>query len=321
MTKFTTAALALVMGGSVISSVDVHAQDKLKMAVGQRGTGESGIPEVGQKAGIFKKHGIDLEIFYTAGTGETIQAVVSKGADLGNATGIPGILSAFQKGAPVRILGSNFTGDSNLFWYVRADSPIKEPKDALGKLVSYSTNGSSTHNTILQMEKYLGGKFRATATGSSPATLTQVMSGQIDVGWAGAPFGVDQIEAGKVRMLFRASDVPALANVTTRVIIGHVDVVKGKPELMQRFMDAFRESIEHIYKTPEGEKAYAMFTESTEAVNRRTLKEFVPYAAVNPDQINGLDAILQDAIDFKYLREPLTKEQLTELIRIPPRKK
>ncbi len=312
-----TAALAVQLAAAHTAL----AQDKLKIAVGQRGTGESGIPEVGQKAGIFKKHGIDLEIFYTSGTGETIQAVVSKGADLGNATGTPGILSAFQKGAPVRIIGSNFIGDSNLFWYVKADSPIKDPKDILGKTVAYSTNGSSTHNTVLQMQKHLGGKFKATATGSPTATLTQVMSGQIDVGWSGAPFGVQQLEEGKIRMIFRASDVPALADVTTRVIIGHVDVVKTKPELMQRFMDAFRETIEHIYKTPEGAKAYAVFAGTSDAVNARTLKDFVPYAAVNPDKISGLDSIVKDALEFKYLRKPLTKEELAELIRIPPRKK
>ena len=297
------------------------AQDRLKAAVGARGTGESGFMEVGQKAGIFKKHGIELEVFYTAATGETVQAIVSGGADIGNGAGTPGILGAYQKGAPIRIIGSNFTSDSNLYWYVKTDSPIKTPRDALGKTVAYSSNGSSTHATVLQMEKYLGGKFKATATGSTPGTFTQLMSGQIDVGWSGAPLNLDQVEAGRIRVLFRSSDVPALANVTSRVLIAHATIVKDKPELLQRFMDAYRETIEHVYKTPEGEKAYADYSQVSESVNKRNLKEFTPYENCNPDTINGIASIVQDALELKYLREPLTKEQLAELIQIPPRKK
>ena len=35
-------------------------------------------PELGQQAGIFKKHGLVLEILYTQGGGETQQAVISE---------------------------------------------------------------------------------------------------------------------------------------------------------------------------------------------------------------------------------------------------
>ena len=61
-----------------------HAQDKLKLAVGQRGVWETAISEIGQDAGIFKKHGLSLEIIYTQGTGETQQVVISGAADLGH---------------------------------------------------------------------------------------------------------------------------------------------------------------------------------------------------------------------------------------------
>ena len=38
------------------------AQDSLKVAVGSRGVGETFVPELGQNAGIFKKHGLTLDI-------------------------------------------------------------------------------------------------------------------------------------------------------------------------------------------------------------------------------------------------------------------
>src|SRR5262245_26059344 len=53
------------------------AQDKLRIASGLKGTWENSFSELGQNAGFFKKHGIELEIFYTQGAGETQQAVIS----------------------------------------------------------------------------------------------------------------------------------------------------------------------------------------------------------------------------------------------------
>src|SRR5262245_7177064 len=101
-TRLALAAAALL--GSLSSSVD--AQDALKLAVGQRGLWDTAISEVGQRSGIFKKHGLDLEILYTQGAGETQQAVISGSVEIGVGAGIMGVLGAYSKGAPVRIVGA-----------------------------------------------------------------------------------------------------------------------------------------------------------------------------------------------------------------------
>ncbi len=293
---------------------------KLKVGAGQRGVGESMTPEIGQLAGIFKKHGLDVEVFYTAGSGETIQTVVSGSADIGVATGVSGAIGAFSRGAPVRIVGATFTGDSNLFWYVKADSPLKSPKEADGKTVAYSTNGSSTHNVVLQMQKMLGAKFQLTSTGNAPATFAQVMSGQIDVGWSGAPFAVEALEQGRIRQLWLASDIPAIRGTTSRVMIANTRLMKETPKVVQQFLDAYRETLTYIYTTPEGVKAYARWAEIPEAVAQRTLKEFVPIEAANPDEVKGLQETMKDAVEFKYIPAMLTEAQVKELVQIPPRK-
>ena len=38
-----------------------------------------------------------------------------------------------------------------------------------------------------------------------------------------------------------------------------------------------------------------------------------------PDKIVGVDLIMPEAVDLKFIPAPLTKEQLAELIQIPPR--
>src|ERR1051325_6575236 len=52
------------------------------------------------------------------------------------------LLDAYSKGAPVRVISAETTGAKDLYWYVKADSPIKSLKDTDGKILAYSTNGS-----------------------------------------------------------------------------------------------------------------------------------------------------------------------------------
>ena len=308
-------ALALLLGASV-----ARAEDSLKIAVGARGVGETFVAELGQNAGIFKKYGLALDILYTQGGGETQQVVISDSAQIGVATGFLGALGAFAKGAPLRIIGSTFTGGSQLFWYVPANSPIRSLKDTAGKTVAYSTNGSSTHTSVLALQKSSGVAFRPTPTGAAPATLTQVMSGQIDVGWAGAPFGVDMVEAGKTRVIAKASDDPVLDRQTIRLITANATELAQHHDVFVRFMRAYREALNWVYATPEGLKAYAEWATISEATARRSLAEFLPKSAVDPDRISGLDDIMADAVTFKYIAAPLTPAQLDELIQIPERK-
>src|SRR6266540_6871490 len=173
----------------------VSAQETLKLAVGQRGLWDTSISEVGQRAGIFKKHGLTLELLYTQGAGETQQAVISGSVEIGVGVGIMGVFSAYSKGAPVRVIGAEATGAGDLFWYVKADSPIKTIKDFNGKTIAYSTNGSSTHGVVTAFIKQYGlTAAKATPTGGPPATLMAVMSGQVDVGWSAPPIGLDQLD-------------------------------------------------------------------------------------------------------------------------------
>jgi len=296
------------------------ALDTLKVAVGARGVGETFVAELGQNAGIFGKHGIALEILYTQGGGETQQVVISNSAQIGVAAGFLGALGAFAKGAPLRIIGATFTGGSQLFWYVPASSPIRSLQDTEGKTVAYSTNGSSTHTAVLALQKSSGVKFRPTPTGAAPATLTQVMSGQIDVGWAGAPFGVDMVEAGKTRVIAKASDDPALDRQTIRLIIANATELAQRRDVFVRFMRAYREALDWVYAAPAGLTAYAEWAGISEGTARRALQEFLPKSAVDPDRISGLEEVMADAVAFKYILAPLDAKQLGELIQVPERK-
>ena len=218
---FAVAAVLAVTGTA-------SAQDTLKLAIGQRGNWDTSVSELGQRAGIFKKHGLQLEIVYTQGGGETQQAVISGSVDIGVAAGTMGVLGAYAKGAPVRIIGAETTGAGDLYWYVKANSPIKTLQDTEGKTISYSTNGSSTHGIVTAFMKQYNLKAKPTGTGGPPGTLTQVMSGQIDVGWSAPPFGLDQLDANQIRIVASGNDASVFKGQTVRLLITTAPVLQAR---------------------------------------------------------------------------------------------
>src|ERR1043166_8916042 len=173
LTPFLFALTAAIVALPTAARCD----DTLKLAVGAPNNWDSGVPDIGKRAGIFKKHGLDLEILYTNGGGETMQAVISGSADLGIGAGTGGGLGAFAKGAPVRILLAGTTGAGDLYWYVPAASPLKSFKDLDGKTVAYSTNGASTHLTAMALVKHFGVNARIVSTGAAAGTVREAVPG------------------------------------------------------------------------------------------------------------------------------------------------
>jgi len=319
MARYRTFSWCAALAAFALLPAPALVQDSLKLAVGAPGNWDSCIPEVGQRAGIFKKHGLTLDLLYTQGGGETMQAVISGSVQIGIAAGTPAVMGAFAKSAPVRILAAGATGTSDLYWYVPAASPIQSFKDTSGKTVGYSTNGASTHTTLLALIKHFGVSAKPVASGASAVTLTQAMSGQIDVGWASPPFGIQQLDQGQIRIIARGSDAPSTRDQTVRVHIVNADALAQRKDLFERFMRAYRESHEFLYSNPDGIKFYAQYGKVTEALAARIRDEFLPKQALQPDRVSGIEAITEDAIAFKILAAPLTPEQLATLIQIPPR--
>ena len=320
MKRACFASLALALLAPALAALPVHAQDTLKVAIGQINNWENQAPTLGQDVDIFKKHGLVLETFGTAGAGETLQPIISGSADIGIGVGVAGAMRAFSTGAPIRILAPAFTGTADLYWYVRADSPLKTFADVTARnTVAYSTNGSSSHNIVLAFVDELGLKAKPTPTGSPPATLTAVMSGQIDIGWAAPPIAMQEIKDGKVRIIARGSDVPSLRGQTVRATVVNADMLQKRPEVAARFIAAYRETIDWMYSDPMAIELYARKIDKPADLVRDTIKTFYPKEALQTDSMADMPGILRDAVKLKFLREPLSEAQLKELIRTPAR--
>ncbi len=309
-------AMSLI-GASLALAPQADAADTLKLAIGQRGLFDSSFGEAGQQLGIFKKHGLDVEVFYTSSGGETLQVVIGGSSNIGVSAGTLGVLGAFAKGAPLRIIGGEATGTAE-YYFVRADSPIKKMQDAKpDTTLAYSTNGSGTHITALRFMKELGFNAKLVSTGTVPATFTQVMSGQVDIGFSTPPFGLKEESEGKIRSLALASDLASIRNQTVRVIVANANDLAKRPDVYKRFAQAYREVIDFMYSDdPKALEIYAEHANISPLLAKTVRDKFYPKSMLQIDEVKGLDEMMQDAVAFKYLPKPLTPEQQKELLQL-----
>ena len=296
--------------------VSGHAvsQDKVRAAIGQRGLFDTHFIPAGVEQGIFRKNNIEVEMTWTRGGAETLQAIITDSADVAVANGILGVIGAASKGAPVKIVSAQMTGAPDLFWYVRADSPVKAMKDLEGRTMGYSRPGSSTHLVAQALAEHFKVKPKLVSTGGVPDTRTQVMSGQIDAGWSAPPFNLDLVNDGKVRIVARGTELPAMNDQTVRVNAASVKFLTEKRDVARRFMKAYHESIDWVYANPEkAAQWYAGFAKITPEVALQTHKIF-PRQSVAGWPVRGLKQNLEDAVQGKQLAKPMAQAEAEKLL-------
>jgi NitT/TauT family transport system substrate-binding protein len=291
--------------------------ETVRLAVPQKGNWDVSISEWGAKQGFFKAEGIDLALTYTAGGATTEQAVISGSVDLAVGTGLLGIISAYVKGAPVRIISAEMTGVPDLYFFARADSGIKSLKDSHGKTIAYSNPGSSSNLVTLALLRQAGiTDAKPIAGGAITAVFTQVMSGQIDIGHAVPPIGLPELKAGKIVIVARANDVPEIRNQTVRVNVANGDFIKNHRDTVVRFMRAYDKSMHWAYSGDP--KVIDYFAEGMN-VSHELAAEAAKYYAIEsmqPYEIKELPETLKDALEFKRIPKPMTPDDLKGLFDI-----
>jgi NitT/TauT family transport system substrate-binding protein len=292
------------------------AQDTLKVAVPQRGAWDTSITEIGQRAGIFKKHDINVELLFTGGGAEALGAIIGGSIDMAVSVGFSTVLGSFSKGAPIRVFSAETTGQPDIYWFVPAQSPIRTVADFKDKTIGYSVSGSSSHAALLALLAQEKITAKPTSTGGVTPSFTSGMTGQVDVGWTTIPIGLKEIDEGKIRAVAWASDVVSLRNRTVRVNITNAHTMQTRKPILDRYMQAYRETIDYMYSSPEALIAFADIAGVPLEVARK-LPERVPKAALSPDQIVGMDATMAEAVATKFMSAPLSKEQIAELVQMP----
>jgi NitT/TauT family transport system substrate-binding protein len=296
--------LALLVGMIATFAVGNGNAETLKVAVAQRGFWNSSFIEFALSQGFFKQEGLDIEILYTEGGASTLTPVIAGSLDIAMTNGTLGAVAAFAKGLPVKIISAEATGAPDAFWYARPESGIKTIRDTSGKSVAFSSPGSSTNLIILQLIAQEKVAPKLVPTGGLPATLTQVMTGQIDVGWSVPPFVLADLAAGRLQIIARGSDVAAIRDQTIRVNVANANALKEKRDAFVRYMRALSHAIDWAYTGDAAIDAYAALAKVPRALAQRTRDEFYPKSSLQLTEVRGLELTLKQALEYKYITSP-----------------
>ena len=274
---------------------------------------------------MLKKAGLDVEFFFTEGGGQTLQVITSGSVDVAMSNGLLGTIGAYSKKAPIRVISAQMTGAHELFWYVRAESTIRSLKDATEKnTIAFSSPGSSSNLILLALLNQAGSKARPTATGGLPGTLTSVMTGQIDIGWATPPFALREIQEKKIIIVARAREATELTQPDDPRQHRQRQFAQDQAR-RDHAADAglsTRRSSGRI-TNPRAIDYFAEFAKAPRDIAGTAVKEFFPSEALQIGEIRDLDRTLRDALQYKFTTSQLTQQDVAGLFDIlykPPAK-
>ena len=135
------------------------------------------------------------------------------------------------------------------------------------------------------------------------------MTKQLDIGFSAAPFNLNFVDDGRIRIIARGSDVPALRDMTSRLLVVNVAGLERRKDVLKRYMAAYRETLDWMYADPAAIDAYAEWSKLPKPIAARG-PEYMTRQNMEPLRISGLPGIMDDAVQFKYIPAPLSEAQL-----------
>ena len=309
-------AAASLIAAFGLASSGAHADDVLRLATSQAGWDNSVVP-LGKRAGFFREKGIDVEVSFTDGSSAALAALIAGGVDIG-VVSVPLFLGAVVKGAPIKMISSNFTGASDLLWYARTDSRITKLKDVTKNTkLGYATPGSSNYIALSALLDQYGVAGDLIATGSPPATMLQVMAGQVDVGYDGnGGLGVPEFERGAVRVVALGSELTSMQNVTTRGLVVTAETLAKRRDVLIRFVQAYQKTVDWMYRDPAALQQYAEMNHAELEDAKRIVEWMYPERAMRVGDVGGMEVNIAQGLQFKRIAQRPDAAQLAAALDI-----
>ncbi|HXF76156.1 MAG TPA: ABC transporter substrate-binding protein [Methylomirabilota bacterium] len=199
---------------------------------------------VAKDAGIFKKHGLDVELIFINGSTRGIQSLTAGDVSFSGGVGTA-VINGKLAGGDIAIIQSL---TNTLPYYIFGKPEIKSPEDLKGRSAAMHIPGTSADFALRLALKGVGlslKDIKGVTIGGGPARVAAVASGQLDftVGTEGEKirgenFGLKVvIDMAKLNLPFQFT-----CTVATRRMI------RENPDLVQRMVNAMAEAV-HYYKS------------------------------------------------------------------------
>lgn len=240
---FSIVALLLLL----FSSVQLHAQTKrIPVAYSAVSASQSAF-YLAKEAGYFEKHGLLVDPVYVSSGTKVAQAVIAGEFPIALAGGT--VVNANLAGGDIAIFGGLVNVPS---FYAVVHPSIKRPEDLKGKTIGITTFGSSTDFSIRYLIKKWGMEpdkdIRVLQMGGQPQIVAAMVAGAVQGGVLSSPSDFKAKKAGfQLLVDFKTVglDYPTVSLVSTRSFI------KKDPQTVRRFLMAYSEGTERLYRDKE----------------------------------------------------------------------
>jgi NitT/TauT family transport system substrate-binding protein len=310
----------LVLCSLASSSWAAAARTKIIVVVPHRILFTVALPVyIAQEKGFYRENNLDVDAVFTRGGGENVQAVVSGDAQIGLGTGTLAVIAAIVKKAPIKIAAAEITG-MDAFWYVQGNTSMRKLEDLAGKKVAYSRPGSSSHMAVLAIADQIKAKglkpAEPVSLGGIPEVYTAVRTGQADAGWSVAPFQLDLVEKGDLRVVIKGDEINAMKEITPRVHFLNNEFAAKNPDAVRGFFKAQQRALDYMFEHKEETAKIWIRRAEMKYPEAAVLKTWDYYnrAAMTLKPIRGIQATIDDGLRNKFLTQPLTKAEMNSLI-------
>ncbi|MFL5001201.1 MAG: ABC transporter substrate-binding protein [Xanthobacteraceae bacterium] len=271
------ACLAIAAVLAVASDWDAQAQTKVRVGQPQAGTFQFVPLQVGSEGGIFKKHGVDLEVISFGGGPRVQQAIAASAIDIGIGSGPE--LAFVAKGAPEIGVAAMADAPYSVLLAIPKDSPIKAAEDLKGRTISISSKGSLTHWLGRELSRQLGWGpegINLAPLGTTAAQMAALKTRQIDGMIVEANAGYRLEEEGAGRVLVQFGD--RIKTFHIYVFYARRDFAEQNGDAVRAFLAGWFDTIAHMHAN----------REQTIDIVRRTAEVSPGLATRDYDELMGM---------------------------------
>jgi len=257
--------------------------------------------DIGERNGIFKKHGLDLEISAFGGGPRLVQAMTGDSIDIGLNSGMDLVLTV--KGAPVRAVAAIAARPLDLGIVVRPDLPASSAADLKGRRISSNSPTALTAWTIRELSRQRGWGPNGieVVTVLSQAAWPLLKTRELDGISTDLGNGLMGEKRGAGRVIVRYNEI--IGDVHVYHVSATDKMIERRPELVRAFVAGWIESI--AFARANKDKAIAIATEVThhdEDVIRGIFDTMLPLVTADGRfSASALDRLSQSFVDLKLL--------------------
>lgn len=210
----------------------------------------------------------------------SIQATATGATDFGGAFS-GAVVKLIEAGAPVKAVINYYGEDEKTFtgFYVTQDSPIRAPKDLIGKKIAVNTLGAHSDaviNSYLKKNGLSQDEIRQVQLVVVPPNDTEeaVRRGQVDVGSLSGVLQDNAVAKGGLRSLF--SDYEIFGTFAGGQYVLRNDFIQQNPGTTRTFTTGVAKAIEWLRNTPR-EEVIARYKKIIDARQRSESTETLKY--------------------------------------------